>query len=79
MMTKTPRKAARALRIVVAGTVRVKGHAHHQCVGLPVANVLFQQRPARVALGADGAARLGAAQQAVAAGHAGALQAKVKS
>jgi len=62
----------------MGGTVRVKRHAHHQCVGLPLFQALGNLGKAGIPLGGDRALRLGRAQQPVAHRKPGALQAKVQ-
>ena len=54
-------------------------HAHHQRIGLPFAHPRLGLRQPGLALGPDGGLGRGGAQQAVAHGHAGALQAEVES
>ena len=74
-----PCKALRTAGVFVAGAVRVVGHAHDQCVGLPFGNALGDAHEARIALGPDGGLRTGRAQQPVTHRHPRALETKIKS
>ena len=59
-------------------TIGMKRHAHHQRLGLPFVDALFDLNPPCIALGMDRGLRLGAGQEAAAKGHARAFEAIVK-
>ena len=72
------RETLRPAGVVVRRTVGVKGHAHHQCRGLPLADQLGDGGKARVTLDAEGLQRLGQPHQRIASGHAYAPSAEVE-
>ena len=78
-MAQLSGKVASKAGVFVLRPIGMKGHPHHQRIGLPGLYLALDQRPAGIAHRVQGGLRLGMAQHATAHRHASAFEPHIKS